>query len=123
MKSIFEKIRDNEVPSYKIYEDESYFAILDIHPKSRGHVLLIVKEPIEWVLDVPNMGEYFALAQIIGKYLREKLQAEYISFQTFGVDVPHAHIHIVPFYSKIEQYEKTTPKDGELEEMYNLLKM
>ena len=123
MKTIFEKIRDNEIPSYKIYEDDTYFAILDIHPKTKGHILLITKEPYQWVIDVPSMGEYFSLAQKIGKHIQEKLNATYISFQTFGIDVPHAHIHIVPFYEKTEHAERYIPQENELENLYQLLKM
>ena len=123
MKTIFEKIRDNEIPSYKIYEDENYFAILDIHPKNKGHILLITKEPYDWVLDVPSMGDYFSVAQKIAKHVQEKLDAQYISFQTYGIDVPHAHIHIIPFYKRTAEYEYPTLTETEYEHLYRLLKI
>lgn len=114
-KTLFQKIIDREIPAEIIYEDDTYIAILDIFPKRPGHTLLITKEPYQWVYDVPYFGEYFEKAKEIGLHIKEKLGAEYISFQTFGVDVPHAHIHIVPFYERQETYERQKPTREELQ--------
>ncbi len=92
-KTLFQKIIDREIPAEIIYEDDKYIAILDIFPKQHGHTLLIIKEPYQWVYDVPHFGDYFEKAKEIGLHLKDKLDATYISFQTWGVDIPHAHIH------------------------------
>lgn len=122
-KTVFQKIIDREIPAQIIYEDEKYIAILDIFPKTKGHTLLITKEPYEWTYDVPYFGEYFEKAKEIGLHLKEKLGATYISFQTFGMDVPHAHVHIVPFYSRTEKYERTKSSKEELDVLVDLLKL
>ncbi len=120
-KTIFEKIIDREVPAHVIYEDDRYIAILDIFPKSPGHTLLITKTVYPWVLDVPDFAEYWEIAGRIGRHLQEKLDATYISFQTFGIDVPHAHIHIVPFYSSTEHSERSQSTKEQLQTLYEKL--
>lgn len=122
-KTLFQKIIDREIPAEIIYEDDKYIAILDIFPKSFGHTLLITKEPFRWTIDVPYFGDYFEKAKMIGLHLKDKLDATYISFQTFGLDVPHAHIQIVPFYSMTEKYERKEYTKEELKELGEKLKM
>ncbi len=97
--SIFTKIIRGDIPSYKIYEDEKTFAFLDIHPLTDGHVLVVPKQQVEFIWDLEST-EYQALmdtVQKIGKHLREVLDAPYVGVEVIGVDVPHAHVHIVPF--------------------------
>lgn len=120
--TIFQKIINKDIASYIIYEDNLYIAILDIFPKSKGHVLLITKEPYKWTYDVPYFGEYFEKAKEIGLHIKEKLGAEYISFQTYGVQIPHAHIHIIPFYQKKETLEKIKMEPREFENLVTVLK-
>lgn len=122
-KTLFQKIINREIPAEIIYEDDRYIAILDILPKTPGHTLLITKEPYAWVMDVPHFGDYFEKAKEIGLHLKEKLGASYISFQTFGVEIPHAHIHIVPFYSHTEKWQRVEINKEELKELGEKLKM
>ncbi len=122
-KTLFQKIIDREIPAEIIYEDDKYIAILDIFPKQHGHTLLITKEPYVWVTDVPHFGDYFEKAKMIGLHLKEKLGAMYISFQTFGTDIPHAHIHIVPFYEMIEKSNRREYSKEELKELGDKLRM
>lgn len=99
--SIFTKIIRGDIPSYKIYEDEKTFAFLDIHPLTDGHVLVVPKQQVEFIWDLEST-EYQALmdtVQKIGKHLREVLDAPYVGVEVVGVDVPHAHVHVVPFTS------------------------
>lgn len=99
--SIFTKIIRGDIPSYKIYEDEKTFAFLDIHPLTDGHVLVVPKQQVEFIWDLEST-EYQALmdtVQKIGKHLREVLDAPYVGVEVIGVDVPHAHVHVVPFTS------------------------
>ncbi len=99
--SIFTKIINGEIPSHKIYEDDSTFAFLDIHPVQEGHVLVVPKKQVEFIWDLPT-EDYQALMQSvhrIGKQLKNVLSTPYVGVQVIGVDVPHAHIHLIPFSS------------------------
>ncbi len=102
--SIFTKIIKGEIPSYKIYEDDKTLAFLDIHPVQPGHTLVVPKNPVEFVWDLPP-EDYQALmtaTQKIAMRLREVLAVPYVGEQIIGVDVPHAHIHLVPFTTVAE---------------------
>lgn len=103
--SIFTKIINGEIPSHKVYEDERTFAFLDIHPVQPGHVLVVPKNQVEFVWDLP-LADYQALmqtVQMVALRLREVLNASYVGEQIVGVDVPHAHVHVIPF-SEVAQF-------------------
>jgi len=102
--SIFTKIIKGEIPSHKIYEDEDVIAFLDIHPVRPGHTLVVPKKQVEfvWDLDEETYAKLTAATKKIALHLREKLDAEYIGEQIIGVDVPHAHIHLIPFTHAID---------------------
>ncbi len=93
---IFCKIVAGEAPSYKIYEDDQFFGFLDIFPRVVGHSLLIPKDHHRWVYDVPNFGSYWEAAHRIARASMQALDPEFVSFITHGMEVPHAHIHILP---------------------------
>ena len=97
--SIFTKIIKGEIPCHKIYEDDRTFAFLDIHPVQPGHVLVIPKRQVEFVWDL-NEDDYQAVmttAKMIALALRQTLGVAYVGEKVFGLDVPHAHIHLIPF--------------------------
>jgi histidine triad (HIT) family protein len=97
--SVFTKIIKDEIPSYKIYEDDLTLAFLDIHPVQPGHTLVIPKKQIEFVWDLP-LEDYLAVmetTQKVAKRLREVLKVTYIGERVVGVDVPHAHVQLIPF--------------------------
>ena len=93
---IFCKIVAGEIPSYKVYEDESFLAFLDINPHSPGHVQVIPKEHHRWVWDVPNVGAYFEVAKKVALAQQKAFNTDMIRSQVFGDEVPHAHIWIFP---------------------------
>ena len=97
--SIFTKIIKGEIPSHKVYEDEQTFAFLDIHPVTPGHTLVIPKKQVEflWDLDDEDYQAVMATVQKVGRRIREVLHPPYVGVQVVGVDVPHAHIHVIPF--------------------------
>ena len=106
--SIFTKIIKGEIPPHKIYEDEHVFAFLDIHPVTPGHTLVIPKKQVEFVWDLDD-DEYQHLTTAVKKialHIREKLQVPYVGEQIIGVDVPHAHVHLVPFTHAIEYHQE-----------------
>ena len=93
---IFCKIVAEEIPSYKIYEDDTYLAFLDIHPQSPGHVQVIPKKHYRWVWDVENIGSYFELAQKIAKAQQKVFKTDWILSKIVGDEVEHAHIWVFP---------------------------
>lgn len=99
MPSIFSQIVSGDIPSHKIYEDERTLAFLDIHPVAEGHVLVIPKTEVEFVWDLEE-ADYTALmatVQKVGRRLREVIAKPYVGEVVVGTDVPHAHVHVVPF--------------------------
>ena len=98
--SIFTKIIKGEIPSHKIYEDDHVFAFLDIHPLTLGHTLVVPKKQVEFVWDLDD-ETYQALvlaSKKIALHLRQTLAVPYVGEKIVGVDVPHAHIHLIPFF-------------------------
>lgn len=95
---IFCKIGKGEIPCKKVYEDKNYLAFLDIKPLNKGHVLVIPKKHFQWVYDVDDQGGYWKVAQKIARQIIAKMGARYVHFVTWGLEVPHAHIHVVPRY-------------------------
>jgi histidine triad (HIT) family protein len=100
---IFCKIVAGEIPSYKVYEDETFLAFLDINPQSPGHVQVIPKKHYRYVWDLPaqagvpgNAGEYFLVAQKIALAQRKAFDTDWILSKIVGDEVEHAHIWVFP---------------------------
>jgi len=102
--SIFTKIIKGEIPCHKVYEDADVLAFLDIHPVQPGHTLVIPKQQIEFVWEVDD--ELYAKVMLVSKMvatrLKQVLNTKYIGSQIVGVDVPHAHVHLIPFSTTAE---------------------
>ena len=97
--SIFTKIIKGEIPCHKIYEDDKVLAFLDIHPVQPGHTLVIPKKQVEylWDLEDEDYRAVMSAAKKIAKQLREKSLKPYVGEIVEGLDVPHAHVHLIPF--------------------------
>mgnify|MGYP001570262271 CR=1 FL=1 len=111
--SLFTKIINGDVPSHKVYEDEHTFAFLDIHPIVPGHTLVIPKKQVEFVWDLDD-DTYRYLQDAVKKVAlrqREVLGVPYVGQQIIGVDVPHAHVHLIPF-TDVSEYRRR-PDDAE----------
>ena len=102
--SIFTRIIKGEIPSHKIYEDEKAYAFLDIHPVSMGHTLVVPKRqvPFLWDLSEEDYRALMAACQKIAVHIRGTLGVPYVGVQVVGVDVPHAHVHLIPFSTAAE---------------------
>jgi len=99
--SIFTKIIKGEIPSHKVYEDDKTLAFMDIHPVQPGHVLVIPKVDVEFVWDL-NDEDYRAVmdtTKLVARYMREVLPQKYVHERIVGIDVPHAHVQLIPFDS------------------------
>ena len=112
--SIFTKIIKGEIPSHKIYEDELVFAFLDIHPVQPGHTLVIPKKQIEFVWDLPDEDyqAVMAAAKKVALHVRKVLGVRYVGERIVGVDVPHAHVQLIPF-NNVEEYKAPQDMDAE----------
>jgi len=98
MESVFTKIIKGEIPCYKIYEDEKTFAFLDIHPETAGHTLVIPKLQCDKIYELPD-EDYKALLDTVKKLSvhMEKVLGVRTLWKVIGTDVPHAHVHLMPF--------------------------
>ena len=98
MSSIFTKIINGEIPSYKIYEDDKTYAFLDIHPGTRGHTLVVPKKEVDKIYDLPD-EDYQALMSTVKKLSKnmEKVTGQRTLWKVVGTDVPHAHVHLEPY--------------------------
>jgi histidine triad (HIT) family protein len=112
--TIFTKIIKGEIPSHKIYEDDKTYAFLDIHPIQPGHTLVIPKRQVEfvWDLEDEDYQAVMATAKKVAKRLKEVIQTPYVGEQIVGVDVPHAHVHVIPF-STVEGLRNKPDMDAE----------
>lgn len=98
MASIFSKIVKGEIPSYKIAEDENFYAFLDIFPLGKGHTLVIPKKETDYIFDI-NDEEYanmFLFAKRVAKAIEKVIECKRIGVAVLGLEVPHAHIHLIP---------------------------
>lgn len=98
MASIFSRIVAGEIPCYKIAEDEKYFAFLDINPLTKGHTLVIPKKEIDYLFDLEDneFTEINLFAKRIAIALKKAIPCKRIGSAVIGLEVPHAHIHLVP---------------------------
>jgi histidine triad (HIT) family protein len=98
MATIFSRIAAGEIPSYKCAEDENYYAFLDINPLAKGHTLVIPKHEVNYIFDIED-EEYkglWAFAKKVALALKAAVPCERIGVAVIGLEVPHAHIHLVP---------------------------
>lgn len=97
--SIFTRIIKGEIPCHKVYEDDETLAFLDIHPVAEGHTLVIPKKQVEflWDLDSDTYTVVMDVTKKVALHLRETLVVPYVGVQVVGTDVPHAHVHLIPF--------------------------
>lgn len=102
--SIFTKIIKGEIPCHKIYEDDKTIAFLDIHPVQPGHVLVIPKLQVDELQDLPE-DDYMAVWSAVKKVAKKQksvLGRRRVGIQVIGLDVPHAHVHVIPFDTATE---------------------
>ncbi len=111
MVSIFSKIASKDIPGYFIAENDEFFAILDINPLAKGHTLVISKLEVDYIFDLPAdyLGRYFMFSQNVAKAMGHVLDCERIGVAVIGLEVPHAHIHLVPI-NNVSDIDFSLPK-------------
>ena len=98
MATIFTRIVRGEIPSYKVAEDERFFAFLDINPLTKGHTLVVHKQETDYLLDLDDrtLADMIVFAKRIARKLKEKIECKRVAVVVLGLEVPHAHIHLIP---------------------------
>ena len=101
MASIFARIVSGEIPSYKVAEDEDYYAFLDINPLQKGHTLVIPKKETDYIFDLSDedLAGMMIFAKKVAKAIGKTIPCLRVGVAVLGLDVPHAHIHLVPLHS------------------------
>lgn len=101
MASIFTRIVKGEIPSYKVAEDERYYAFLDINPLQKGHTLVIPKKETDYLFDLSNedLAGLMVFAKKVARAIGRAIPCQRVGVAVLGLDVPHAHVHLVPLNS------------------------
>lgn len=120
MPTLFTKIIEGEIPAYKIAEDEHYLAFLDINPNAKGHTLCIPKHETDKLFDMES-DEYLGLMKFsrrIARGLEKAIPCKRVGMAVIGLEVPHAHVHLIPLNSMDEMrfQQKVTMTPDEFEE-------
>lgn len=111
MPSIFSRIVNGEIPCHKIAEDERFLAFLDVMPLAPGHTLVIPKQEIDYLFDLPDelLADLMLFAKRIAPALRQAVPCKRIGVSVIGLEVPHAHVHLIPMNS-MQDVNFTQPK-------------
>ncbi len=98
MASIFTKIINGEVPAYKIAENDNFLAFLDVNPLQKGHALVVPKKEIDYIFDIENdlLSEMIVFSKEVSKKIKTAFPCNRIGMAVIGLEVPHAHIHLIP---------------------------
>ncbi|MCB9173338.1 MAG: HIT family protein [Flavobacteriales bacterium] len=109
--SIFSKIINKEIPSYIIEENEHFIAFLDVFPLAKGHVLVVPKKQVDYIFDLePELySGLWLFANKIAKKLEQAIPCKRVGIAVIGLEVPHAHIHLIPLQS-VEDINFSRPK-------------
>jgi len=111
MASIFTKIINGEIPSYKIAEDENFYAFLDINPVTKGHALVVPKQEVDYIFDLDDetIAGMHVFAKKIAKAIKKSVDCERIATAVVGLEVPHAHLHLIPI-TAMRDFSFANPK-------------
>ncbi|MBP6867904.1 MAG: HIT family protein [Bacteroidales bacterium] len=98
MATIFSRIVSGEIPSYKVAEDDRFYAFLDINPRKPGHTLVVPKQETDYIfnLDPALLGDLFRFAQRVARAIESAIPCKRVGIGVLGLEVPHAHIHLIP---------------------------
>ncbi|MDT8393367.1 MAG: HIT family protein [Bacteroidales bacterium] len=122
MSSIFSKIISGDIPSYRVAEDEQFYAFLDIRPLAKGHTLVVPKTEIDYIFDLDDklLADMIVFSKRVGKAIESVVTCKRMGMTVLGLEVPHAHIHLVPINSVYDIDFKKPPVDMKEEEFIAL---
>ncbi len=112
MASIFSKIINGEIPSYKIAEDENNYAFLDINPLALGHTLVVPKKEVDYIFDLDNdtYNKLFEFTKKVSAAIEMVITCKRLGVVVYGLDVPHAHVHLIPLQGTGNEINFNNPK-------------
>lgn len=121
MVSIFTKIINGEIPCFKLSEDDRFLSFLDIRPIAKGHALVIPKQEIDYIFDLDNnlLGDMMCFSKSVAKAIETVIPCKRIGVMVAGLEVAHAHIHLVPIQS-IKDLNFAHAKPGNMNELKSL---
>ena len=127
MATIFSRIVAGEIPCHKVAEDEEFFAFLDINPVAKGHTLVIPKQETDYLFDLEDalLGRMMAFAKRVARAQEATIPCKRIGMAVMGLEVPHAHIHLIPITKESDMYfggDKMTITQEELAEVASLIR-
>ncbi len=119
MATLFTKIIRVEIPCYKIAENDRFFAFLDIRPLNKGHTLVIVKEEVDYLFDLPDevLADMVVFAKSVARAIDRAFSPIRTGMIVEGLEVPHAHIHLVPIFDKLNKFSTGRNLEFSKEEM------
>lgn len=102
MATIFSRIIAGEIPSYKVAEDDRYYAFLDINPLTKGHTLVVPKQEVDYLFDLDDqtLGDMILFAKRVAAQIKQNIDCARVAVVVLGLEVPHAHIHLIPIKSE-----------------------
>lgn len=111
MSSVFSKIITGEIPAYKIAEDDNYLAFLDINPLAEGHTLVIPKKEVDYIFDIEDSSyqDLWLFAKKVAHAVGKAIPCERVGVAVLGLEVPHAHIHLIPI-NQVSDIDFSRPK-------------
>lgn len=117
--TIFSKIINGDIPCYKIAEDDRFFAFLDINPVSWGHTLVVPKHETDYIFDLSDeeIGEMMKFAKRVAAGIKEAVPCRKVGMAVLGLEVPHAHIHLIPLTKEGDMDFKNKVSDPDPERM------
>lgn len=106
MATIFSRIAAGEIPSHKVAEDEEFYAFLDINPVAVGHTLVIPKAEVDYIFDIDDakLGRMIAFAKRVARAQEAAIPCKRVGLAVMGLEVPHAHIHLIPITKESDMY-------------------
>jgi histidine triad (HIT) family protein len=126
MASIFTRIINGEIPCYKVAEDDRFIAFLDIRPLKRGHTLVVPRQEVDYIfdLDEETLAAMILFARKVARAMKEVIECERIGVAVLGLEVPHAHIHLVPIVKESDLLftnPRVSPSQEENEKLAGLI--
>lgn len=126
MASIFTRIINGEIPCFRVAEDDRFIAFLDVRPLKTGHTLVVPKKEIDYIfdLDEETLADMMVFARKVAKAMKEVIECNRIGVAVLGLEVPHAHIHLIPITREKDMLftnPRVTPSHEESEKLARLI--
>ncbi len=123
--SVFTKIISGEIPSFKVAEDDNFYAFLDINPNAKGHTLVVPKKEVDKLfdLDEETYTKLFAFSRKVAKAIEKAIPCKRVGLSVIGLEVPHVHVHLIPLneMADIQFNKKEKFTNQEMQEIANLI--